>query len=76
MIVDTVKRCEDSDALIVRLYEAYGQRGDVTISFGRKPKEVAECDLMEEHDAPVAVKGNNVRFYVTPFEIRTFKLTF
>ena len=76
VIVDTVKRCEDSDALIVRLYEAYGQRGDVTISFGRKPKEVAECDLMEENDAPVAMKGNHVRFYVTPFEIRTFKVTF
>ena len=76
VIIDTVKRCEDSDALIVRLYEAYGQRGDVTLTFGRKPKKVTECDLMEENDTPVKLTGASVAFYVKPFEIRSFKVSF
>ena len=76
VIIDTVKRCEDSNSLIVRVYEAYGQRGDVALTFGRKPKSVTECDLMEENDVPVKLKGSTISFYVTPFDIRTFKVTF
>jgi alpha-mannosidase len=76
VIIDTVKRAEDSAALIVRLYEAYGQRGDVMLTFGRKPKHVTECDLMEENDKPVRTKGAAVRFFIRPFEIRTFKVMF
>jgi len=76
VIIDTVKRHEDSDALIVRLYEAYGQRGNVALTFGRKPEKVTECDLMEENDLPVKLDGATIRFHVTPFQIRTFKLVF
>jgi len=76
VIIDTIKRCEDSNALIVRVYEAYGQRGPVALTLGHKPKQVTECDLMEEHDAPVKVKGSTIRFDVTPFEIRSFKVAF
>ena len=76
VIIDCVKRCEDSNSIIVRVYEAYGQRGDVSLTFGRKPKKVTECDLMEENDVPVKFKDATVDFYVTPFEIRSFKITF
>ncbi|MCP4641647.1 MAG: alpha-mannosidase [bacterium] len=76
VVIDAVKKHEDSRALIVRCYEAYGQRGDVAITFGKTPKTVTECDLMEENDEAVKVKGASVRFYVKPYEIRTFKVTF
>ncbi|HOS04387.1 MAG TPA: glycosyl hydrolase-related protein, partial [Candidatus Hydrogenedentes bacterium] len=76
LIVDTVKRAEDSNAIIVRVYEAYGQRGPVRISFHKTPKQVAECDLMEENDVAASSHGNDVTFYVKPFEIRTFKVFF
>ena len=76
IIIDTIKRCEDSDAIILRLYEAYGQRGEVTLTFERTPKQVEECDLMEENGRAVKTNGNNIKFFVTPFEIRTFKIMF
>ena len=76
VIIDAVKRAEDSPALIVRLYEAYGQRGDVSLTFGRKPTRVTECDLMEENDAPVTMRGATIRFHVKPYELRTFKVQF
>lgn len=74
VIVDTVKKAEDSDALIVRVYEAYGQRGEVVLAFGRPIKKAAECDLLEENDSPVDSGKSSIRFFVKPFEIRTFKV--
>lgn len=74
VIIHTVKRCEDSDHLIVRVYEAYGQRGPVELTFGTCLESAVECDLMEENDVPVEWSGHSIRFYIKPFEIRTFKV--
>jgi len=74
VVIDAVKKAEDSDALIVRLYEAHGARGPVRLSFGASPKSVTECDLMEENDVPVACEGSTVSFVIKPWEIRTFKV--
>lgn len=76
VIIDTVKRAEDSNDLIVRVYEAYGQRGPVALTFGNKPLQATECDLMEENDVPVKADDATIRFHVTPFEIRSFKVRF
>lgn len=76
VIVDTVKRHEDSDALIVRLYEAQGQRGKVSLTFRKKPRIVTECDLMEENDAPLKLRGATLPLHITPYEIRSFKVVF
>ena len=74
VVIDCVKKAEDSDALIVRLYEAHGTRGVARLAFARTPKQVTECDLMEENDAPVAQEGPVVSFEIRPWEIRTFKV--
>jgi len=74
VIIDTVKKTEDGDDIIVRLYEAYGQRGEVTLTFGVTPQEVSECNLMEEDDQEMEVNGSAVSFYIKPYEIRTFKV--
>jgi alpha-mannosidase len=76
VVIDWVKRCEDSNDLIVRVYEAYGQRGDATLTFGNKPKQVVECDLMEENETPVKLKGASVNIFIKPYELRTFKVSF
>lgn len=76
VLIDTVKKHEDSGALIVRCYEAYGQRGPVTLTFGKALRNASECDLMEENDEPVKVKGNALSFQIKPFELRTFKVRF
>ncbi|GMV99145.1 MAG: alpha-mannosidase [Candidatus Hydrogenedentota bacterium] len=74
--IDWVKRHEDSNAIVVRLYEAYGWRGDVTVTFDRKPKRIVECNLVEEKDKPVKITGNSIAYYTTPYQVKTFKVTF
>ncbi len=74
VIISGIKKAEDSDALVLRVYESCGQRGPAEITFGRKPRKVAECDLMEENETGVALNGASLRFFIKPYEIRTFKL--
>ena len=76
VVVDAVKKAEDSDAVIVRLHEALGERGQTEISFGWMPREVWECDLMEENDTPLEQEEGVVSLYFKPFEIRTLKVSF
>lgn len=76
VLIDAVKKAEDSDAIIVRLYEACGQRGDVLLSFARAPKSITICDMMEENDTPVKFKGHSVALYFTPYEIKSLKVRF
>jgi len=76
VFIDSVKKAEDSDALIVRLHEALGERGPVEVSFGWPLREAWECDLMEEHDAPLEINESDVPLYIKPFEIRTIKVWF
>jgi alpha-mannosidase len=74
VILETVKKAEDSDAIIVRLYEAHGTRGVVRLNSCLSVKSITRCNLMEEEDVPVEWKNNGVDFEVTPFQIVTFKL--
>ncbi|MCL4216128.1 MAG: alpha-mannosidase [Candidatus Hydrogenedentes bacterium] len=76
VIVDAIKRHEDSDAIIVRVYETYGQRAETRLTFGRKPKEATECDLIEENDRATKLNGARLGFTLLPYEVRTFKLKF
>ena len=49
IILETVKRAEDSDALILRLYETWNRATDCSIRFGRLMEMAAQCDMMEEN---------------------------
>jgi alpha-mannosidase len=76
VIIDTVKKAEDSDDVIIRLYEAYGQRGNVIMSLEFTPLKVSECNLMEENDVSIPLKDRHISFYIKPYEIKTFKVKF
>jgi alpha-mannosidase len=76
VLIDAVKKAEDSEAIIVRVYEACGERGPAAITFGPKPRKAAECNLMEENDKTVKLRKHTLEFYIKPYEIRTFKVVF
>ena len=74
IILETVKRAEDSDALILRLYETWNRATDCSIRFGRLMEMAAQCDMMEENEALLQVDGNRLRLHFRPFEIKTLKV--
>ena len=70
--IETVKKAEKSDAIVLRIFEHANRRADATINFGLPVKSARIVDLMEEGDAqPLAVKDNSVTLKLRPFEIAT-----
>ena len=74
VIIETVKKAEDDDGIIVRLYDAFDRRGDVNVCFGFDFKEAYICDLMENIVEKAEHDGKNVKVNVKNFEIVTLKI--
>jgi alpha-mannosidase len=72
--LETVKKAEASDALVLRLFEHANQRTSATITFGIPVKSVTAVNLMEEGGEPVAVTDNTVTLNLRPFEIATLMI--
>lgn len=72
VVVETVKRRAADGALVVRLYEAWGRRGPVTVRLPFPVATATATDLLERDTGPLEVVDGAVRLQVTPFEIVTF----
>ena len=76
VVIETVKKAEDSEDIILRAYES-GNKGTVCCyAFTDAPKRVVECNLMEEDEDEIAVDGKTIALKFRPFEIKTLKVTF
>ncbi len=77
VILETVKRAEDGDAWVVRLYEYKQCRSSrASLRFGQEIRRAVECNLVEEEDRPAVFDGNELVFSIAPYEIKTFKVWF
>ncbi|GLQ56247.1 alpha-mannosidase [Devosia nitrariae] len=69
--IETVKKAEKSDALVLRVFEHANRRANPTIRFGMPVKSARLVNLMEEGGTPLEVEDNTVRLALRPFEIAT-----
>jgi len=76
VVVDTLKQAEDGDGYILRLYEACGNSGTVTLRFARKLQVLDTCDLMEQDNQPAPFQGNSFSFQTTPYCIHSYRIEF
>lgn len=76
VIVETLKKAEDSDAMIVRTYETWNRKTDCTLSFGKPVRQAYLCNLLEERDEPIEPDGCQIRLSYKPFQIQTLKVFF
>jgi alpha-mannosidase len=74
LFIDTVKRAEDSDDLIVRLYEAHGARGVARLRVRVPFIEAWLTNLLEDRLSGAEVDGDEVVIRFQPFEIVTVAL--
>jgi alpha-mannosidase len=78
--VDSVKKAEDSDDFIVRLYETDGKTADAVLTFNRAPSSARETDMLEwdKYVAPKSfvVEGTKVKVPMAPHEIKTIRVKF
>jgi alpha-mannosidase len=73
-IVEAIKRAEDSNAVIVRLYEAWGGSCAARLRTTLPASRAFLCDLLERDREEVAIKDGVIELELTPFKILTLKL--
>jgi alpha-mannosidase len=69
LVLDTVKWAEDSDALVVRLYEAHGARGSARLRVGLPFTTAVACNLLEDPGEPLDADGDEIVIPYRPHEI-------
>ena len=74
IMIETVKKAEDSKDIIVRLFDAYNMTTDARIVFGFEIKKAYLCDLLENELEEISVNDGGVNLRVKNFEIVTLKL--
>lgn len=73
-VIEAVKQAEDSDATILRVYEAYGRRTQAVIDFALPLAQAEECSLLEEDGTLLPCGRHQLSFTLKPFEIKSFRL--
>jgi alpha-mannosidase len=74
VVVETIKRAEDSDAAIVRLYEAWGGSCKVRLRTTLPVTRAFLCDFLERDRREIGLSDGVVELELTPFKIVTLKL--
>jgi alpha-mannosidase len=73
-VIDTIKKAEDSNQVVVRLYESFGTHRKVHLSSSLPVRWAVQCNLLEEGDMPVNWSDGQVELDMKPFELVTLKL--
>jgi len=75
LVIDTIKKAEDSDALIVRLYECHGAHGTGRLTFGFPVKSAKFTNILETVGDEAAIVDGAVHVPYRPFQIITLAIT-
>ncbi len=74
VIIETIKRAEDGDGIVLRFYDCNRSRGWVTLTAGFDLQSACTTNLLEETLETLSVNGRSVRVFVKPFQIVTLRL--
>jgi alpha-mannosidase len=74
VVLDTVKKAEDSDDLILRFYESHGAHQETTLTVDGTIAKATRVNLLEEGDTPIRASAHQVKLKLKPFEIVSLKL--
>ncbi len=76
LVVETIKRAEDDNGVIVRVYNAIHETSSSEIKVDFPLAEVYLCNMLEENEMPLSILDDSCSFEVhyKPFEILTLRL--
>jgi alpha-mannosidase len=69
LVLDTIKRAEDSDALVLRLYEAHGARGVARVRLAAPFAGAVRANALEDEGESLEVDGDAVVVPYRPHEV-------
>ena len=74
VVVEAVKKAEDSERIVVRAYECHNTRGSAQLICAKKVRRAWLADLEESPLKELEVREGAVKFEYRPFEVLTFVL--
>jgi alpha-mannosidase len=74
LVLDTVKRAEDSGALVLRLYEPYGGRGTARVRLASAVSSARRTNLLEDDGEPLEIVDGEIVIPFRPREVVTVKV--
>lgn len=79
-VIETVKKAEEDDAIIIRIYEAFGMRTRLSLMTPLQILKASETDLLDNDKASLSVEKERniykISFHIKPYEIKTIKLQY
>jgi len=76
VILETLKKAEDDNSIIIRMYESMGQDSATQVELFKQPVKIFETDLMENTLKELSVTGKTIPLTFKKFEIKTLKVVF
>lgn len=74
VVIETIKRAEDGNGIIVRLYESRRMRGQVQLKLGFAAEAAWETNLLEENESALSVENDSIQFNLKPYQIMTIRI--
>ncbi len=76
VVIETIKRAEDGNGLIVRLYESHRKRGRVILKSFINIHSAFETNLLEENEHACEIIDFKIHLDIKPYEIKTIRVHF
>jgi alpha-mannosidase len=74
LVIDTIKRAEDGDGVIVRMYECHGARGTARLTLDRAIASAVFTNILEEASGKARAKNGAIEVPYTPYQIITVRV--
>ncbi|HEX4202975.1 MAG TPA: glycoside hydrolase family 38 C-terminal domain-containing protein [Ktedonobacteraceae bacterium] len=74
VLIETIKKAEENDDVVLRLYEASGATTHTTLTFNAEIADIWQTNLLEEPEVQLKHQQKTVDVALKPFEILTLRL--
>ena len=73
VMIETIKEAEESEDIIVRIYEAKNMRTKTALTLGFSAKTCFVCDMLENEQSELPIEDGKVKLSLGGYEILTLK---
>jgi alpha-mannosidase len=75
LVIDTIKKPEDGEGLVIRMYECHGARGTARVSVPGRYTQAILCNVLEEAGKHIQINDRTVEVAYMPHQIISIKLS-
>ncbi len=74
IIIETIKRAEDGNGVIVRMYESRRRRGPFKLTSNFPLSGAWRANILEQNQEEIPAQGTKLNFSIKPYQILTLRL--